>query len=83
MQLIIDIDDKVYEHILDITNNGKEIPLGINAHMIKAIVNGKSSRKGNWIRETEGYYCSKCCHMVDEKSDFCPSCSADMRGDTE
>lgn len=37
-------------------------------------------RKGHWIRETEGCYCSKCCHKVDEKSDFCPSCGADMRG---
>lgn len=40
MQIVIDVDDEVYERILDIANNGNEIPLGINAHMIRAIVNG-------------------------------------------
>ena len=42
MKLIIDISEEVREHIFDLVDNGNEIPLGINAHMIKAIVNGKS-----------------------------------------
>ena len=40
MKLIIDIPEEVREHIFDLANDGNEIPLGINAHMVKAIVNG-------------------------------------------
>ena len=41
MKLVIDIPEEVREHIIDIANDGNEIPLGINAHMIKAIANGE------------------------------------------
>ena len=47
MQIVIDIDEKVREHILDLANDGKEIPLGINAHMIRAIANGTPLPKGH------------------------------------
>lgn len=40
MKLIIDIDDDVREQILEIADLGNKVPLGINAHMIKAIANG-------------------------------------------
>ena len=47
MQIVIDINDEVREHILDLANDGKEIPLGINAHMIRAIANGMPLPKGH------------------------------------
>lgn len=40
MQIVIDMPEEVREHIFDLANDGNEIPLGINAHMVKAIVNG-------------------------------------------
>ena len=40
MKLIIDIPEEVREHIFDLANDCNEIPLGINAHMVKAVANG-------------------------------------------
>lgn len=40
MKILIDIDGIVIEPIQNILNSGSDIPLGINAHMIKAIANG-------------------------------------------
>ena len=53
MKIVIDIDKGIREHILDLANDGNEIPLGINAHMIKAIANGKplSEYLLDWKRE--------------------------------
>lgn len=47
MQIVIDIPEEVREHIFDLANDGNEIPLGINAHMVKAIVNGTPLPKGH------------------------------------
>lgn len=47
MQIVIDISEEVREHIFDLANDGNEIPLGINAHMVKAIVNGTPLPKGH------------------------------------
>ena len=47
------------------------------------------SRKGHWIAHSDGgiwikyYECSECHKHKSEKTDFCPNCGADMRGDTE
>lgn len=42
MRIVINIPEEVREHILDLANDGNKTPLGINAHMINAIVNGTS-----------------------------------------
>lgn len=47
MKLIIDMPEEVREYIFDLANDGNEIPLGINAHMVKAIVNGIPLPKGH------------------------------------
>lgn len=45
--------------------------------------------KGHWIYE-EGTYklinlwqCSECYEVVDEKTNYCPECGSDMRGDEQ
>lgn len=39
--------------------------------------------KGHWIRRPQGHYVCSLCEKGMYKSDFCPSCGADMRGDAE
>lgn len=54
------------------------------------ITNGVVVReKGEWVFEEvypgvvslNGYMCSKCRKNTAKKTDFCPNCGADMRGD--
>ena len=43
-------------------------------------------KTGEWIMQNEelkisDYRCSECGHYQDDKTDFCPNCGADMRGE--
>lgn len=40
MKLIIDIDEESKDRLNDICNSGSDIPLGLQAVMMKAIANG-------------------------------------------
>lgn len=81
MQIVIDIDDEVREHILDLANDGKEIPLGINAHMIRAIANGKTITQGQWVKQNSVLRCSVCQNGVERynKYPYCPNCGSSMK----
>lgn len=54
----------------------------------KCAMNGSGSKycdncgqkSGHWIKTNSGYECSECAIESRSKSDFCPSCGADMRG---
>lgn len=46
---------------------------------------GEKPKTGHWIKINVNYYnryqCNQCDRLVEEKTDFCPHCGADMRGE--
>ena len=59
--------------------------------IIKAL-NSAEPKRGKWVYDAEvyplgnpyGYYeCDQCGDIVPDKTNFCPNCGADMRGDEE
>ena len=93
MQIVIDIDEKVYESlksneriIRDITKDGGGSQ-GLKANL--AILNGTPLPKGqwvddgykhgeDWIRGNKTYKCSRCGNTRYIRTDFCPDCGAKM-----
>ena len=47
MQIVIDIDEKLRERLFDVANDGVVLSLGIQAEMVKSIVNGTPLPKGH------------------------------------
>ena len=57
--------------------------------MTMAIEALKDRQKGHWEYEDDSinfvnlWQCSECYEVVDEKTNFCPYCGADMRGEND
>ena len=86
MKLIIDIPEKVVTAI----QNGEDYRFDIHTAIAQGIPY-KERPKGEWLEicdikswqfTNEHYECDKC-HYKGNKSNFCPNCGEDMRGDVE
>ncbi len=77
MKITIDINDKIYENIL----NGNS---RLHHEVAKAIRNGEPVIKSYWIKDWHhDLFCENCgCHLQDEQTyiscNYCPNCGAEM-----
>lgn len=91
MKIVIDIAEETY---VNVKSKGLFLcPRDKNEleKAIKCAIPYEERHKGYWDKINHGDYespdiairCSECLEEVDEESNFCPYCGADMRGGTE
>ena len=88
MKLVIEIPKEDYKHFKELVNSLPKDPIFVDTTAYY-IGNGKPLLKGQWkrhcvpIKSELWWECSECKNALAqiEKTNYCPICGADMRGE--